>query len=39
MQTKRSLLEWLQRISETRCDDYAHSQEDDYNENPKAFLT
>ena len=24
-------------ISEKRCDDYAHSQEDDYNEALKAF--
>jgi hypothetical protein len=38
MQQKTSLLEWWQFISEKRCDDYAHSQEDGYNEALKAFL-
>jgi hypothetical protein len=33
------LLEWWQLISEKRCDGYSHSQEDDYNEALKAFLT
>ena len=32
-------LEWWQLIYEKRCDGYAHSQEDDYNEALKAFLT
>jgi hypothetical protein len=31
-------LEWWQFISEKRCDDYAHSPKDDYNEALKAFL-
>jgi hypothetical protein len=35
---KTSLLEWWQLISEKRCDGYAHSQEDEYNEAPKSFL-
>jgi hypothetical protein len=35
---KTSLLEWWQLISEKRCDDYAHSQEDEYNEALKEFL-
>ena len=30
-------IEWWQLISEKRCDDYSHSQEDDYNEAMKAF--
>jgi hypothetical protein len=38
MQTETSLLEWWHLISEKRCDDYAHSQEDQYNEAPKAIL-
>jgi hypothetical protein len=38
MQRKTSLLEWWQLISEKRCDRYAHSQEDDYNEALKAIL-
>jgi hypothetical protein len=37
MQRKISLLEWWQLISKNRCDGYAHSQEDDYNEALKAF--
>jgi hypothetical protein len=32
-------LEWWYIISKKRCDDYAHLQEDDYNEAPKTFLT
>jgi hypothetical protein len=39
MKTKTSLLEWWQLISEKRCDGYAHSQEDEYNEAQKAFFT
>jgi hypothetical protein len=35
---KTSFLEWWQLISEKRCGDYAHSQEDEYNEDIKAFL-
>jgi hypothetical protein len=31
-------LEWLQLISEKRCDGYSHSQEDGYNEALNAFL-
>ena len=31
-------LEWWQLISEKRCDDYSHLQEDDYNEALKVFL-
>ena len=38
MQTETSLLEWWQLISEKRCDNYAHSQEYEYNEAPKEFL-
>jgi hypothetical protein len=38
MQQKTSLLEWWRLISEKRCDDCAHSQEDGYNEALKAFL-
>jgi hypothetical protein len=38
MQWKTSLLEWWRVISEKRCDDCAHSQEDDYNEALKDFL-
>jgi hypothetical protein len=38
MQQKTSLLEWWRLISEKRCDDNSHSQEDDYNEALKAFL-
>ena len=30
-------LEWWQLIFEKRCDGYAHSQEDEYNEALKAF--
>ena len=37
MQQKTSLLEWWWLISEKRCDDYANSQEDDYNEDMKVF--
>jgi hypothetical protein len=36
---KTSLLEWWQLISEKRCEDYAHLQEDDYNEDLNAFFT
>jgi hypothetical protein len=36
---KTSLLEWWQLISEKRCDGYAHSQEDEYNEALKEFFT
>ena len=32
-------LEWWQLISKKGCDGYAHSQEDEYNECPKEFLT
>jgi hypothetical protein len=39
MQRKTSLLEWWRLISEKRCDGYAHLQEDDYNEDLKAFFT
>jgi hypothetical protein len=39
MQTKTNLLEWWQLISEKICDSYAHLQEYEYNEAPKAFLT
>ena len=35
---KTSLLEWCQVISEKRCDGYAHSQEDAYNEALQEFL-
>ena len=35
---KTSLLKWQQLIFEKRCDGYAHSQEDDYNEALKSFL-
>ena len=38
MQTETRLLEWWHLISEKRCDDYAHSQEYDYNESLKAFF-
>jgi hypothetical protein len=38
MQRKTSLLEWWQLIFEKRCDECAHSLEDDYNEALKAFL-
>jgi hypothetical protein len=38
MQTETSLPKWWQLISEKRCDDDDHSQEDEYNEAPKAFL-
>jgi hypothetical protein len=37
MKWKINLLEWWQLISEKRCDGCAHSQEDGYNEAPKAF--
>jgi len=37
MQTETSLLEWWKIISEKRCDDYTHSQEDRYNEAPKGL--
>ena len=35
------MLEWWKLISKKRCDDYAHSHEDDdvYNEALEAFLT
>jgi hypothetical protein len=36
---KTSLLEWWQLIPEKRCDVYAHSQEDEYNEALKVFVT
>jgi hypothetical protein len=39
MQWKTSLLEWWWLISEKRCDGCTHSQEDDYNEDLKAFST
>jgi hypothetical protein len=39
MQTETNLLEWWQLIFDKRCNGYAHSQEDGYNEVPKAFLT
>jgi hypothetical protein len=35
----KDALEWWKLISEKRCDGYSHSQEDDYNEALKAFLT
>jgi hypothetical protein len=38
MQWKKSFLEWWKLISGKRCDNYAHSQEDDYNEALKVFL-
>jgi hypothetical protein len=38
MQWKTSLLEWWRLIYEKRCDNCAHSQEDDKNEALKAFL-
>ena len=38
MQTETSLLKWWQLISEKRCNGYAHSQQDEYNEAPKAFF-
>jgi hypothetical protein len=38
MQTQIRLLEWLQLISEKRCHEFAHFQEDEYNEAPKEFL-
>jgi hypothetical protein len=38
MQRKTSLQEWWWLISEKRCDDCAHSQEDEYNEDLKEFL-
>jgi hypothetical protein len=38
MQTETSLLEWWQPISEKRCDGYAHSQENAYNEALNEFL-
>jgi len=37
MQTETSFLEWWHLMSEKRCDDYAHSHEDEYNEALKAF--
>jgi hypothetical protein len=37
MQWKTSLLEWWWLISEKRCDGYANSQKDGYNEALKAF--
>jgi hypothetical protein len=38
MQQKTSLLEWWRLIFEKRCGGCAHLQEDDYNEDMKAFL-
>jgi hypothetical protein len=38
MQRKTNLLEWWWLLSEKRCDDYAHSPEDGYNETLKNFL-
>jgi hypothetical protein len=38
MERKTSLLEWWGIISKERCDNYAHSQEDNYNEALKVFL-
>jgi hypothetical protein len=37
MHIETSFLEWWWLISEKRCDDYSHSQEDDYNEDLKEF--
>ena len=39
MQWKTSLLEWRRLISEKRCDNCSHSQEDDYHEALKEFFT
>jgi hypothetical protein len=38
MQRKTSLLEWWWFIYEKRCEGWAHSQEEDYNEDLKTFL-
>ena len=38
MQWKTSLLEWWLLISEKRCDSYAHSQEEYYNEALKEYF-
>ena len=38
MKTETSLLESWQPMFEKRCEDYAHSQEYEYNEALKAFL-
>ena len=38
IQSEMNLLEWWQVISEKRCDDYAHLQEDGYNEALQSFL-
>jgi hypothetical protein len=38
MQNETNLHEWWQLIFENRCENYTHSQEDEYNEAPKAFF-
>jgi len=39
MLNETNFLKWWQLISKKRCDGYAHSQEDEYNEAPKEFLS
>jgi hypothetical protein len=38
MQSENKLARMVELISEKRCDGYAHSQEDEFNEALKEFL-
>jgi hypothetical protein len=39
IQSEMNFPKWWHLIYDRRCDDYTHSQEYVYHEDPKAFLT